>query len=264
MKLTCLNISALVKLRAKFVAMLSKWTSDDSVLIYQYGKVGSTALNKSIPGSISTHDLYGFMPGKLGLRLTKGWWYVNCWIYVDRFIRRALIGRRKKIKIIVPLRDPASRNLSMYMQKLPYYYADYFRLYPDNALSEGDDLIKRIYLNTFCHEYCDLWFEHEFSRFTKINIDEIKLEKGQRYGVVEKGKYCCLFLDYKILREQSGISVVSEFLGSEFEMVSANSGDKKWYSEVYSRLRADEEFMRSVKSTVAKSKVALKFYEGLS
>jgi len=153
-----------------------RYTDPNLVLIYQFGKVGSTTLADSIEGAVNVHDLFGYHMCPYGFQQRNKWTYRKLIFPIDRALRRWWIGKRKSTDIIVPLRQPWERNLSMFFQDLPFWYVQHFVENRAKQKREGLGLLKEIFEQTFQHDACDAWFEKEFCRLTGISFDEITIQ----------------------------------------------------------------------------------------
>ena len=240
--------------------LYKRYTDPNLALIYQYGKVGSTALAYSIPGAVNVHDLYGNVMCPCGFRQRNSLAYRFAGFPLDRFLRRLIIKRRKSIDIVVPIRDPWERNISMFFEDLPFWFVHHFATKRANKKVEGLGLLKEIFSETFEHDGPDKWFQKEFCRFTGIGFDEINFDKSKGYLTIEKGKFRCLILTTQHFRSESGVPTIEEFLGRSFELTSRNSGDKKWYGTAYKDFLADEDFVASYREKMMSSLVQQKFF----
>jgi len=236
--------------------------SDPSLaLIYQSGKVGSTALAYSIPGAVNVHDLYGNLPCPCGFRQRYSMMYRFVGFPVDRFVRRLIIKRRTSVDVIVPVRPPWERNISMFFEDLPFWFVHHFTNHRGSKKVEGLGLLREIFSKSFDHDYPDEWFQKEFGRFTGLALGEIDFDKSKGHITIEKGKFRCLILTTQHLRSENGVPTIESFLGRSFTLTSQNSGDKKWYGTAYKDFLADEDFVNSYQSKMMASKVQQKFFE---
>jgi len=239
---------------------LTKYINKDLVLVYQYGKVGSTTISHSVPNSINVHDLYGTVMCPPGFKYRHGLFYRKIYFPIDRLVRRTLIRRNKKIKIIVPVRDPVDRNVSMFFQDLPFYYVDYFAKHKGYAKSEGNDLLKDVFIKSFNHQSPDEWFSREFSRFTGISVDEIEFDSNSFYCCVEKGKYSCLIIKSESIKSLLGKKVIEDFVKKDVVWRDVNRGGMKWYKDVYAAFVSDDEFIAEYRKLVSRLVVASRFF----
>lgn len=238
-----------------------RFTDPNLVLIYQYGKVGSTSLADSIPGAVNVHTLYATALCPFGFRQRYSVWRRWFGFPLYRVWRRFLIRRRTKVDIIVPLRAPWERNISMYFQDLPFWYVKHFATKKANQKTEGLDLIKNIFHETFDHDGPDRWFQEEFCRLTGVDLNEIPFDKSTGFCMIEKGRFRCLLLTTDHLRRSVGAVTIRDFLGRPLDIKDSNRGERKWYASVYQEFLNDQELIDSYKERMASSKVHKKFFE---
>ena len=240
--------------------LFRRYSSADLVLIYQFGKVGSTTLAASIPGAVNVHDLFANPLCPCGFRYRLPAAYRWFGYPLDRFCRRAIIRRRKSIDIIVPVRPPWERNISMFFQDLPFWYVEYFAKSDAIQKVEGIGLIQQAFTTMFDHAATEHWFEKEFCRFTGVAFDDIPFDKSAGYSIMKKGKYRCLFLTTDHVRSDDGRATISSFLDREIVLSDQNRGSKKWYGPVYEQFLADKEFVEEYKNQLSSSPVQKKFF----
>lgn len=237
-----------------------RYSRDDLVLIYQFGKVGSTTLADSIEGAVNVHDLFGnpLCPPSFRQRhkLIYRWFKFP----IDRFLRRRLIGKRKETKIIVPLRTPWSRNISMFFQDLPFWYVKHFSENRTKQKIDGTEILKHIFQKTFDHDGPDKWFQNEFCRLTGISFEAIPFDKKTGFSTIKKGPFHCLFLTTDLMRASQGKEVIETFLGRSIDLTDTNRGDRKWYAAIYKQLLDDKSFVEQYQAQMASSKVHQKFF----
>lgn len=211
-----------------------EYSDKDNILVYQFGKVGSTALQTSIPNAIHTHALYGNFPCHIySSQQRKGLnWFFG---YFGDFIKRVAIRRRKEIKIIVIVREPISRNISMFFQDLAhwiYHYAESKNF--DNRFS-GDDYLENVFYESFDHNYINYWFDKELSRFVGFDVLGERLNPDVGYSRIKKGKFDILICQ----QENIGVwhKALKEFNDIDLELINNNVGDNKWYGDIYKKFK---------------------------
>ena len=228
----------------------SRYHNENTILIYQMGKVGSVTLGKSIPNSIHSHFFY-FHPtcpiyrnaienNLLGKVRTE------MYLMLSRWITR----QRSRIKVISMVRDVHSRNVSMYFQHLPTWIHSAVTGYPNpkryrlqyEYRDQDMKFICEIYEKNFNHEYALEWFDKEFKRFTGIDVYKYPFNKEEGYGVIREGRFECLLLTVEQMSKN--LAVIENFVGQKINLKSANVGDEKWYAPVY------REFKRTYKPSL--------------
>lgn len=243
----------------KILLRMRSYLDDGLVLVYQFGKVGSTAVSGSVEKSLNVHDLYGNVMCPPGFKLRNSLLY-RFFFPFERCVRRLILRSRKEVLIIVPLRLPYERNISMFFQDLPFWYVDYFSKNKGYAKGEGVGILLDVFEKRFPHNSCDEWFEREFSKFTGIKLEDIEFDKSAGFGYAEKGKFKCLFLYHEKIRTSLGREKIELFCGQRMKVVDANRGSEKWYSGAYSDFLSQVDFVERYKEKMSLTKVHRKFY----
>jgi len=222
------------------------YRNEDNILIYQMGKVGSTSLAKALgERALQIHNFYPsnepwshkpFYRSSLYKRPVH-------WIFY-RLIREG-VRRRSKLKIITLVRDPISRNISMYFHHLHYRLAYYFsEIRPSRDSREGIDALVDCFRETFDHRYPLDWFDNELKRFTGVDVYEYAFDAVTGWSKIEVGGISLLIVQTERLRDCW--HAVEEFCGRKLEFLEDNQGRRKWYGTLYSEfldrysLSADE------------------------
>lgn len=207
------------------------YADDSAILIYQMAKVGSSALENAIPGSVHLHTLYMNGPCDASDRyIYRGvMGFIAHWSR-DCFKRMALKMRRK-VKIITIVRDPVKRNVSMFFQGISFWMSEYIDKY-DRETREADIYwLQEVFFKTFNHSYCDDWFDLEIKRFTGIDIYDERFDKDRGYCIYEKGKFSVMVLRAEDIERH--IDKIEIFIGKKLNMKQINKAEDKWYGSVY-------------------------------
>ena len=110
----------------------------NKIFIYQMGKVGSTSLEESIENSVHMHTLYS--NSECWVREAQLWGLLSPLQKIKRYVGskldRMIIRSNNEVKIITLVRDPVARDVSMFFQRLPYWYTHYL-----NANNYGNLLV---------------------------------------------------------------------------------------------------------------------------
>lgn len=223
---------------ARVSRFLSTYRSDEGplILIYNMGKVGSTSVESGFKRAVHTHTLYGFPPcseyykqkfGKAGCFFRKH--------LVDP-LRRFLLKRNKEVYIISFYRDPAARNISMFMQDLPYWMSRYSRKHSGSSREEGYGVLVRSFMEEFPHEYPEQWVEKELGRLTGLSPETLSLGI-ENYKIINQNQFK-IFIGRNEKMDECIEPLVKHF-GMNKETVNKNSnrGDEKWYADVYAKFR---------------------------
>lgn len=220
---------------------IRRWCSPRSkkiVLIYNMGKVGSTAIESGFEGAIHTHTLYGYPPcseyhkQKFGV---FGFWLRRVTVYP---IKRFFLKRHKEINIITFYRDPYDRNLSMFMQDLPFWLSRYVCKHSNSSREEGVDVLVRAYAEAFPHDYPQLWVEKELCRFTGMDSETLSIGTDN-YRILRKGKIS-VFIGRSEKMADCILPLVEHFdLSKNNIYQNQNRGSSKWYAHSYALLKQE-------------------------
>jgi len=238
-----------------------RYKNPELVLVYQFGKVGSTTLADSIPGAVNVHDLFGNPLCPCGFKYRNSFSYRHLRFPIDRLMRRTLIRRRKNTDIIVPLRAPWERNISLFFQDFPFWYVNFFATRKTTQKVEGLELIQRVFLESFDHDGPENWFNGEFTRLTGITLNDINFDKTAGHTIVQRAPYRCLLLTTAHMRSEQGIETIEKFVGRPVKLDDKNRGDLKWYGPVYKEFLSDTKFIGEYKERLSATPVHKTFFE---
>jgi hypothetical protein len=209
------------------------FSDEKNILIYQMGKVGSTSLEETIPGSIHVHSLYGNWPCHVFFeQRRKGIWRKIRGAAYDAF-RRIALHRRKKIRIITLVRDVHTRNVSMYFQNLQHWLYKYAEKYKYDNRFESMQNLYDAFEKVFDHDYALEWFDKEIKNFTGIDIFKHEFDKEKGWLRIDEGKYDILIIKLEKLNELW--NVVEDYAGVQLELKTVNNSEDKWYNSVYKK-----------------------------
>jgi len=238
---------------SELVEKYRKYKDDKNVLIYQMGKVGSTAFEKSIENSIHFHSLYRHEPCKIHTKQQNSSFNFRIRRIVIDYIRRFSIRTRKEIKIITLVRDPISRDVSMFFQNLQHWLYDYSSDVNMSFRDEKENFLIDAFYSSYDIEYGLSWFDEEFKKFTGIDIYNYRFDKVNGYAKINCGKFKILVLRMNEINNNK--EVISDFIGKEFNLSKANSGNEKWYGPLYKDFTNSFEPTKDYKRNVENSKL---------
>lgn len=201
------------------------------MLVYQMGKVGSTALAEVIPGSQHFHTLYGNQPCPYFQRYTSSVLRRTVSYCVAQPLKRIVLKQRKHLKIISIVREPTSRNMSMFFQDLPFWITGYVEKYDRETRRTDLDWLWNVYVNIFNHEYVAQWFDKEIKRFTGIDVLAEGFDKANGYSKYKKSNIELLV--FRLEDIDKVMPVLEDFSQTSLEITGVNKGENKWYSGAY-------------------------------
>lgn len=228
----------------RYKKILSLYANENTIFIYQMGKVGSTSLEHSIDNAVHIHAFYNanhICPPRL-----KGLAKFGLSYYLHRveqqilaFCLRYIFKRRKYTKIITLVRDPFARNISMFFHDLDaYLFAAHTncmnsRRVPLATRGQDDRLLLDVFKTEFNHQYPATWFDKEFFRMTGLDVytQPFDIDKGLSRYKTESIDCLCV----KSEQLSKLIPEVSAFVSQEVVLTYANVGAEKWYRGSYER-----------------------------
>lgn len=222
--------------------LIAKYRAPETIFIYQMGKVGSTTLENSLPNAIHVHAFYSknnTCPVRMKGLAKFGFKY---FIYrteqelVDYLLRRAF-KKRKNTKIITLVRQPIRRNISMFFHDLDaYLFAAHTncmntRSAPLITRYQKTDMLFDVFGCEFDHNYALNWFDREFLPMTGVDVYKHSFDTEKGYALITECQIEVLCLRTDKLSEN--VNVLSDYLGNQVEILSANKANDKWYGELY-------------------------------
>lgn len=199
---------------------------DNSIMIFQPGKVGSSTIRKSlfninrkcnhIHVINSKNRLIDSYKNKSYDKLAEAW--------------KKNYKKDDMIKIISLVRDPLARNISYF-----------FELFHDDFIV-GDLPKKKIYESIINYIKVDSlygkygyefeWFNLEIKELFDIDIYQYNFDRDKGYMVIKKGDVELLLLTMEKMNDNE--KVIADFVeDSNFKLVNSNVGSEKEYKYAY-------------------------------
>jgi len=246
----------------KALKMRKSLKDDNLVFLYTMGKVGSKSIEKSFREIDVPHihkhcfNFYrDFLKKMFGKYRSARYYYNRRWFkrtlgkYIG-FAHLISVRTRKRTKVITLVREPISRNISMYMQdfQIPVFEV---ASYTGNVKTDKLRLENFIadFKDNFNHTYGIKWFDEEFKRRLKIDIYLYPFDKEKGYTIINTKKYEILVMQLE--RLDDSYSIIGDFVGeSSFSIVNENTATSKWYYPIYKEFRRklsfDDEYIRNM------------------
>lgn len=224
-------------------------------LIYTMGKVGSSSIYKSLKKKHPfAHNYQVHHLSKLWLQeilpqrphkssranIPKG----------KEAIRAIESNPGKRIKIVTLTREPISRSISDLFQ-------NWRRIFDDIEAVEIEDL--KDHVESLDYDYAINWFDSEFFNFTNVDIYQLPFdkEKGYETYTMENLDILCI----KLERFNSiPSSVLQEFLGTDLELLTANTSSNKKGKDRYKYLKKNVKINADKLEELYSSKYMHHFY----
>ncbi|MDX2369991.1 MAG: putative capsular polysaccharide synthesis family protein [Colwellia sp.] len=232
---------------------MALYADDDTLFIYQMGKVGSTTLENSLPDAVHIHAFYS--KNHICSVRQKGLAKFGLNYFISRieqelhnYLLRRAFKSRSRTKIITLVREPQARNLSMFFHDIDaYLFAAHTnclntRQKPLLTRYQNADMLLDVFDCEFDHYYALNWFDVEFLPMTGLNIYDYPFDIDEGYSLIaEKGiEVLCLRTD----KLKDNVNILSQFIEQDVELHSVNKADEKWYGDIY------QNFIRTYTPTV--------------
>lgn len=185
------------------------------ILLYQMGKVGSTALVKALENAglkdrtIRPHLLTRYVDNQIATFRDKGK-VPPVFLYVWRALREEIqSGEWPFCKIITMVRDPLARQLSNLFQN-PHQYPEI--LTPDGQVDvlKAEAFVQANVANPDFYRYVDTWFDSELKAF--FDVDAFAHPFPAAGNQVLRGEKCDVIVVRCEDLNQTGAGAISEFL----------------------------------------------------
>jgi hypothetical protein len=239
---------------------IKKYSDEKNILVYQMGKVGSSSLERSLPGSIHKHSFFGNPPNPTDYYLRNNTQLKLITSRLKDIFKVFLIKRRKTVKIICPIRPALSRNISMYFQALPFWLADYQTGYYSKSFErdgrkDGLEILFDSFNKNFPHSYPDDWFSTELMKLSGIDVltDVEKNGFNNGYHIYKNGKYEVLVIRADLLSKK--VNVLNNFTGENIQIENTNVSSNKWYSAPYSLFKQNYEMESTISSLYSELRI---------
>ena len=191
------------------------FNSDNPILVYQMGKVGSTSIIDSLAGRWDGPVLHCHH-----IEFPK-----------TRYIYNNHYKKNKPIYIISLTREPISRNISAFFQNLTIFT----QAKVDSFADSTESLIQK-FLDSYPHEMPLVWFQDHIERNFSINVFEHPFPESG-YVHISRDNLHLLILRAEIsdkLKEEA----ISSFLKMpNFKLTRSNVGSSKDYAKLYKNFK---------------------------
>ncbi|WP_117233112.1 putative capsular polysaccharide synthesis family protein [Vibrio maerlii] len=237
------------------------WQSKSPILIYQMGKVGSSALEKSIPDSVHLHDLMSISSESLISPVRARVHKPNSQ-YMKRLVKRhvvpCMLKSKNKVKVISLVREPVGRNISMYFQALPFWLSNKYLIDDSAVREEKKNLLAETYVECLNHQYPLDWFDKEIKKLTGIDVFQTPFDsvKGsQRY---QNKNFDLLVIRLDKIGESR--EVIEDFVGCPIELSKDNQASNKWYQPLIADFNSSLSLTPHYLNEMLTSKLTTHFY----
>ena len=248
--------------------------SNQPVIVYQMGKVGSSTIVESLRASgLNAHisqvhfltanglqflkELYQQTYGNLDKTPPK----IRTHFRQSQFLSQHLSrnpGSVKKYKIVTLVRDPIATNISGFFQNADLWLPELRSTLPLD-LTDLERISARFF-SDYPHEVPLKWFDMELKQVFEIDVFAETFQKSKGYHIYTGKKADVLLLKLESL-EDCGREAFREFLHIEdFTLRRGNSADKKSYAATYNQFIDYFNVPQSYLDLMYGSKYAQHFY----
>jgi len=191
------------------------------ILVYQAAKVGSSTIKKSLRNC-------GIIPAQLH--------FIQKLVCDSEDLKKLLTLYRNSIRdgekqrIITPIRDPISRNISAFMHNL---YRHGLKTVMDTGESFMDNILSFI---TSKYDLLWDWFDDELKQVFHIDVYDYPFDKDQGYSIIQKDNIEVLI--FQLEKINSLENIIGEFAGvSNFRLSNEKVADDEIYKYIYRDLK---------------------------
>lgn len=224
------------KLYHRIRLALTERVEEDAILVYQMGKVGSTAVTRSLRAAgvrsriYKPHFLTREGMGRAERQYRKNWTggrrALHLWEsqYLHQRVRRRRDGG--KWRVVTLVRDPVARNVSAFFQTFDLDYGH-------RNEAETERLVDAFLREFEWHDEPLTWLDAELRSVFGIDVYARPFPRSLGYEIYENDVASVLLLRLEGL-EQAAPQAFHKWLGLEgFAAVESNVGRAKSYSDSY-------------------------------
>lgn len=214
-----------------------------SVIVYQMGKVGSSSIVGSLSDVLQIHTWSGEQPIKyFSSRYNgsvKGWvisyfkWRLKSHLAKKHITKSKMKGNR--VKMIIGVREPVSRNLSAYFQTLNA-----------SRLENSVDLEIENFFTYTPHLSGVFWFDVELKREFDIDIYKQEFDKEAGYIILQHENLDIFIYQFEklaTLKKQLSAFLEKDDFELLLENVAGNKPTGARYKEVKDKIKFNSEYL---------------------
>jgi hypothetical protein len=252
-------VSKYISRRYRATKNFAKSPSDGRLLLYQMGKVGSTALAETLlecgkwvlhVHSLNAATLGGDLRGGIKANETPAP------STVDGFVLARILPKLvDELRVITLIRDPVARDLSEFFQSLSQTEAG------NRLLAAGDyAAIRAEYLVNNTLDYTLGWFDFELSRFLGIDIYALPFDPEKGTAVYRKSNINLILLKSEIDTQAKALALSRWLEIDSLSIQSSNVSKDKTYGDVYRRLVTEVQLPNWLVEKATDSRFTRHFY----
>ncbi|MBU0689942.1 MAG: putative capsular polysaccharide synthesis family protein [Gammaproteobacteria bacterium] len=237
------------------------------ILVFQMGKVGSTAVYRSLRTAAQGAPVYhahflsyrgldeveGFYRAKGATRLVDELHY---W----RAIRRKLDRSKRRAWVISMVRDPVARDISDVFQNMPIHHASL--LVPGGEVQIRktlDALAENFSAFDESSDYACTWFDREMKEVFGIDVFATPFDRARGYSILENERARLLLLRMEDM-DDIFCDAMQAFMGLSVQLGRFNDASDKGYHAAYKAVTGQVRLPRTVAEKIYASRYARHFY----
>lgn len=239
-----------------------KYLKKEPVLVYQAGKVASSAIVSSLEHhgipSMHLHNLSGMLKYKQ-VNCKKTYSFFEYYSSEFKALIKSLLLRvpNRELKVIILVRDPILRNISMMFQISHLLLFEYLLGNSRNNI-DSLSLFSNIYNEVFKKGYILEWFDTEIKKYLGVDVFNYTFDKVKGYTIIKQNHVNLLLMKYESLNE----SVIGDFVGIDgFKLENNNNSNQKWYSSQYKEFIDNYKFSEEELKLFFENKYCTHFYQ---
>ena len=268
----------LVRTRWRWQCFLAERRAAQPVIVYQTGKVGSTAIAASLRAASTELEIYHVHTlTQAGIdareaiyqnivRHSDSTYFPRArHLLVSRYLRRRLAQRRgrsgsadkQRWKVITLVRDPVARHISSFFQTIDHEIPNFTQRYRDDPSLLEQALTR--FEQAPPPDEALTWFDEEIQPALGIDVYAQPFPWAQGYAIHQTER-----LDLLILRLEDlprvGSEALGNLLGVDAPIVKANEAADKEYADAYRAFQERLALSAAYLEQAYSSKLAQHFY----
>ena len=253
-----------------FKLNLINFNKTPPVLIYQMGKVGSTAIYASLlKARLPTliYHVHFLSPGRIqeieryNSHLNDD--SVSEMLKLDQMLHEKVLNHRQdQWKIFTLAREPIGYVISQLFQTIR---RDHPELLDANGQAAVDRIIDYL-LGVFDNfneetDYASTWFDNELKQVFNVDVYTYPFNHNEGFTIIKEDNISVLVIRFEYLNRCFS-RVVPSFLGlnKPIDLLNLNTGNSKWYASAYEYILNNIQIPKTVSERIYSTKYARHFY----
>lgn len=230
------------------------------VLIYQMGKVGSSSILASLQQQPAIHPMHIHYIYPDNVRWRQQIRQANhvpqrAVMHRGLPIYRQLVQAKKPVKVITPVREPISRNISFFFQVFELYVGvDYTQSH--HSIAE----LCALFLDKNEHALAIDWFDIEFQKALDVDVYQYEFPRERGFLRIQQDNLDILLLKAELDDAKKEIALADFLEKPDFKLAQANISQDKAYAETYAAFKKQLTLPESYLASMLDSRYTQHFY----